>query len=89
MSDVRKTLEDRGRVHGEFADVAEISQMLKGIIWANHCDNLAVEQKEALDLICTKIARIVCGDPNHIDHWHDIAGYAMLVERRLKEKNND
>lgn len=31
-------------------------------------------------MILHKIARIMNGDPDHIDHWHDIAGYATLIE---------
>ena len=34
-------------------------------------------------MIVHKIARILAGDPNHADHWHDIAGYAILVEERI------
>src|SRR5690606_10084595 len=30
-----------------------------------------------------KIARILIGDPNYADNWHDIQGYAKLVEERL------
>jgi len=41
---------------------------------------------ESLDLICTKLSRIVTGDCNHQDHWLDIAGYATLISDRLKEK---
>jgi hypothetical protein len=42
------------------------------------------EQVHALDMICVKLARIASGDPNHIDHWQDIAGYASLVVEHLK-----
>jgi len=35
-------------------------------------------QREALDQIAAKIARILCGDANYADHWHDIASYAQL-----------
>lgn len=30
-----------------------------------------------------KQARILNGDPNYADSWHDIAGYATLVEQEL------
>jgi len=30
-----------------------------------------------------KIGRILNGDPNWSDSWHDIAGYAQLVANRL------
>ena len=34
-------------------------------------------------MIQHKIARVLNGDPNYPDNWHDIAGYARLVEREL------
>jgi hypothetical protein len=39
--------------------------------------------RESLDLIATKIARILSGNPNDKDHWVDVAGYANLVVRWL------
>jgi hypothetical protein len=43
-------------------------------------------QVEALEMIAHKIGRILSGDPNHQDHWDDIAGYAKLVSERLQGK---
>ena len=37
-------------------------------------------------MIAVKISRILTGDPSHADNWHDIAGYATLVERRLNNE---
>lgn len=45
--------------------------------------SLADDQKEALEMIAHKIGRVLCGDPDYADSWHDIAGYAKLVEDRL------
>lgn len=42
-------------------------------------------QLESLDLILTKIARILSGDPNEPDHWRDIEGYARIAN---KEEDN-
>lgn len=39
-------------------------------------------QQRALEAIADKIARILNGDPNYADNWHDIAGYARLAEER-------
>ena len=44
-------------------------------------------QQECIDMILHKIARIGTGDPNKVDHWDDIAGYATLVARYLRNKN--
>ena len=45
--------------------------------------NVDDDQLEALDMIAHKIARIINGDPDYADSWHDIAGYAKLVADRL------
>jgi hypothetical protein len=29
------------------------------------------------------MGRILAGNPSHADHWHDIQGYAKLIEDRL------
>jgi len=41
-------------------------------------------QREALEMICTKISRIIVGDCSHVDHWNDLAGYALRVVDSLK-----
>lgn len=79
-------LKERGGRYGRFVDHAHITQYLKVII-GNHLTakkkTLHPDQQEALDMICHKIGRIVNGDPDYSDSWHDIAGYAKLVADRL------
>ena len=57
--------------------------MLKHVIYSNQVGDMYHYQAESLDMICNKIARIVCGDSNYIDSWHDISGYATLVVQQL------
>ena len=84
---INEILDERGRRYGKFKDHAEIAQQLKGVIGAYEasrgCD-LDPDQREALEMICHKIARIINGDPNYADSWVDIAGYAQLVADRLQ-----
>ena len=73
-------LKERGERYGTFCMNATLSQSLKNTM-AGH-DNwhlLAPHHKEALHMIVHKIARIINGDPNYADSWHDIAGFAMLA----------
>ena len=81
---IDKTLEERGGRYGEFFQNAELAQDLKDVLrsaesWAN----LPYDICEALEMIQHKVARILNGDPNYIDSWTDIIGYARLVEKRL------
>jgi hypothetical protein len=89
MNDIQATLDERGTRYGDFIGHAEITCELKGII-AQYAitreKKLEPDQIEALDMICHKIGRILNGDPDYADSWHDIAGYAQLVANRL---NND
>jgi len=48
-------------------------------------DRLSFAQKESLEMIQHKTARILNGDPNYADSWHDIAGYATLIDDMLGE----
>jgi hypothetical protein len=78
------TLAERGARYGDFTDHARPAQALQNVMrqeagWARLSD----VQKQALTVIADKIARILSGDPNYADSWHDIQGYAKLVEERL------
>lgn len=84
------TLLDRRSKYGDFREEAQVTQCLKRVMqqapnWIKR--RLNDSQTEALEMIATKIARILNGDPNHADNWHDIAGYARLVEDRLPKQD--
>lgn len=44
-------------------------------------------QAEALDMIASKLARILTTGINHEDNWLDISGYALLALEAAKERN--
>ncbi len=83
---IDQTLNERGSRYGEFEDHARVSQRIQDEMrddvfgWSR----LADDQKQALTMIADKIARILNGDPAYLDNWHDIIGYATLVERRIQ-----
>jgi hypothetical protein len=80
-----KTLDERGTRYGKFKGHAEISQAIKSVMFNSRQDlELAADQREALEMIAHKIARIINGDPDYADSWVDIAGYAKLVADRLE-----
>ena len=77
-------LQERQKVHGDFGMDAHNAQSLKKILRESpNWLSMNYVQREALEMICTKIGRICVGDHNHQDHWSDIAGYATLVSKRL------
>jgi hypothetical protein len=81
------TLEARGGQYGDFAAQAKASQLIKAAF--AKCDNwteLDDIAREALETIAIKISRLLTGNPEHYDSWHDIAGYAELKARRIGKK---
>lgn len=82
--DIGATLAERGNRYGVFAHQAEIAQKLKDVMReAPGWERLAPDMKEALDMECNKNARILNGDPNFHDSWHDKVGYNKLVADRI------
>lgn len=74
------TLSERGNRYGAFTGHARITQNIKRAMtdspnWAKLSD----PQKEALEMTAHKIGRILNGDPDYHDSWHDINGYIKLV----------
>ena len=81
------TLQERHINYGSFSTQALISQRLKiDVAKAPGWQRLVSDQREGIEMILHKIARIVNGNPDFADSWHDIAGYARLVEKRLNNR---
>jgi hypothetical protein len=89
VSGVGKVLDTRAEQYGSFMQSSDTAIRIKGIMHnaiARNEVHLFPDQLQALDMIATKISRIVHGNPNHLDSWIDIAGYATLVTDRLQGK---
>ena len=85
---VDATLAARHERYGTFMETAAIIQGLKVIMHAAPGWRLlGADQKESLDMIANKLGRILRGDSSYTDSWHDIAGYAKLIENRLNGKS--
>ena len=83
---VDATLAERGARYGAFRDNAGVAQSIKAILDGHpRWHTLTACQREALHHIASKIARIMNGDSNYLDNWHDIACYATLVEKDINE----
>ena len=79
------TLEERGARYGAFSHQAHIAQSLKAVMRETpNWELLSPSQKESLEMVVHKIARILNGDPNYDDSWVDIAGYSKLVADELQ-----
>jgi hypothetical protein len=93
MPEVNETLNERGARYGDFTDHAELAQEIQRVMQGSRKSGpngevvhpwpkLDSVKRQALTVIADKIARILSGDPNYTDNWHDIQGYAKLAEDR-------
>ena len=93
MTKIDETLKERGSRYGDYMGHARVAQRLQDVVrdelyirpdmdW----QDLDYDMREALTIIFDKIGRIVNGDPWYADSWHDIAGYATLIDERLENE---
>lgn len=85
---LNQILKARGSVYGSFMANADVSQKLKNLYRnTNNWGGLSYDIQEMLDMIALKISRILTGnDPEHVDNFRDIAGYATIVADRIDNK---
>lgn len=88
MSNVNETLKERGKVYGDYKGGSEFRANVMELIVdryakVNHGGMPAIHMVYVYDIV-NKLSRLAV-TPYHIDTWHDIAGYATLVEEALKK----
>ena len=84
---IEATLAERQSTYGNFEDVAFVTENIMSIlaqVRVNGLNDLPNTHRMALYMIASKMARIVNGDFNHLDSWHDIGGYSKLIEKLIK-----
>lgn len=87
---IQDTLNERENTYGDYKMVANLTRgLLANMEYSKNWGELYPYQQEALHMIASKIARILEGDYEYVDSWHDIAGYATLVEQCLKQKRHN
>ena len=83
MQTESELIEEREKTHGDYSENARLSQATKDL-WRSgrNWSALTPRQRESLELIATKVGRILAGDPDCPDHWKDISGYFTLGGER-------
>ena len=81
MKTIDETLSERGSRYCKFSDLSIIDQQLKEVLHsAPNWSKLKPHHKVSLEMIAHKISRILNGDPNYIENWRDISGYAAITK---------
>ena len=83
---IQDTLMERRLQHGPFAKHCHIEISLRNVLNHYNKGDLGTIQEIGLGMIIHKIARILNGGNSHSDTWHDIAGYATLVEQSILDE---
>ena len=87
LTGVETTLAERDKRYGGFINNASIAQRIKAVMHStSNWTEMSYDKREALDQIASKIGRILTGDPEYVDNWHDLQGYPKLVEGRLTKE---
>lgn len=77
-------IRERTENYGSFEGVAILSQSLKSVMQSHdHWVNMLPDEREALEMIAHKMARIINGNAAYKDSWNDISGYAKLVADKI------
>lgn len=88
MSEIDRILEDRGSRYGDFGVQAQTAQAIREAFQTGrNWDHLPPYMREGLDLVATKLSRMLCGDPMYLDNVVDIIGYMTLVKTEMEKEH--
>jgi hypothetical protein len=84
MKNIAETLDERETQYGDYSELSEILEAIVNVYTlSGNWELLAPYQRVALYMDAMKTARILNGNAENIDSWHDKAGYAELVVKEL------
>jgi hypothetical protein len=75
LESIDATLAQRGE---QYSDNWVSYMALKKAAEIHKTSTLTDQQQYCIDMMLMKVSRILRGDPNKPDTWHDIEGYARL-----------
>lgn len=87
---IEELLNAREKNYGPFRDVARTTQSFKKILHeSKNWRHLSDAQKEALEMISNKMARMLNGNHKYLDNVVDIMGYAALLKVDIEAEEFD
>lgn len=96
-SEHRKITDERGACYGRFEDQAVIVQTIKKLYGPAYArleartditPRVKAAIKEGFDMIAHKLSRAMNGDIAYLDNLDDIAGYAYITARAIREQDD-
>jgi len=87
MTDIEKTLKERGATYGDFDAISSVTQSLKDVFRQGPCwRSLGATTQEGLDMLATKIARAICANGEYDDTFRDLVGYSQLLFKDIDSR---
>lgn len=87
-TNVNEMLSGRKARYGSFSGHARISQQLKRAMQNSpNWSKLTDVQKEGLEMVQHKVARMLNGDPLYLDNIIDIVGYSTLIKDAMEARD--
>jgi hypothetical protein len=86
MKTTTETLDEREEEYGEYRELAYLIECIIAVYsLSKNYRKLEPYQRVALYMDAMKTVRILNGNINNIDSWHDKAGYSELVVKELRK----
>lgn len=90
MNSLNNTLSQRGAIYGDYEEgsifIANVMQEMESSRKRQGYLPLTEENRVHINYILLKLTRIMI-TPDHVDSWHDLAGYAKLTEEVYEKRN--
>lgn len=92
MNNIQTITDERGKRYGDFGALCVTSAQIKQTVRDALLENETFQKldgvkkcvvEEYLDMVATKLARIVTGDPTYDDNFLDIEGYSKITRERI------
>ena len=86
IEDITKAREsDYGGLNNVSYVARKLKLLFRELGYETHFSDVQVE---GTDMILHKFARLISGNPNNVDSWNDIAGYASKIADYTEKRNS-
>ncbi|MCP4091314.1 MAG: hypothetical protein GY746_16210 [Gammaproteobacteria bacterium] len=86
MAKLADILKQREQQYGSYAQKSLEIQVMKDVVRnSKNWNEMPAYMQESIDMIISKVGRVLNGDITHVDNFKDIAGYAQLVCTELEQ----
>lgn len=87
MTDINQVLAERGSNYGDWGRECRMNEIIiETLSTGEGWSQMDPTQREAMRRLVMKTVRIANGNPDHLDSWRDLEGYARLGQWKFTPK---